>query len=221
MDELHELTAAYALNALDDGEERAYEAHLADCARCQEELASLSGTATALAYAAGEATPPDALRGRILEAARAERTNVIPLRARWRPSLEALTAVAACLAIGLGIWNITLQHRLNHRSALAAVLADPSAQRVSLGGGTTGQVVISPKGAALVADLGPAPDRKTWEAWLIPAGGKPIPAGTFDRGGAVLLRGTPTAGMTVAITQEPHGGSRAPTGEIVASANLA
>jgi anti-sigma-K factor RskA len=221
MDELHELTAAYALDALDADEERAYEAHLAGCERCQDELASLSGTATALAYAAGEVAPPEALRGRILEAARAERANVVPLRPRERrPWLASAAAVAACLVVGLGIWNVTLQHRLDNRSALAAVLGDPSAQRVALEG-APGEVVVSTKGAALVARLAPAPSEKTYEAWLIPAGGQPIPAGTFDRGGTVLLHGKPVTGMTVAVTVERHGGVGKPTTNPIATAKLA
>ncbi|MDX6516054.1 MAG: hypothetical protein QOH73_1720 [Gaiellaceae bacterium] len=220
MDELHELTAAYALDALDADGQRVYEQHLAGCERCQEELAALSDAATALAYAAGEATPPAELRGRILDAASAERTNVVPLRLRRRPPLQALSAVAACLVVGLGIWNVTLQHRLDHRSALGAVLADPGAQRVALSG-AAGEVVVSQKGAALVLDRGAAPAQKTYEAWLIPAGGDPIPAGTFDRGGAVLLHGKPSAGMTVAVTIERHGGVDAPTTEPIATAKLA
>jgi len=37
---IHELTAAYALDAFDPGERSAYEAHLAGCERCRKELAS-------------------------------------------------------------------------------------------------------------------------------------------------------------------------------------
>ena len=41
-DTLHDLTAAYALDALDPEDAREYEAHLARCERCRGELASLS-----------------------------------------------------------------------------------------------------------------------------------------------------------------------------------
>ena len=54
---LHDLTAAYALDALDPQERREYEAHLARCERCRDELASLSDTATSLAYAVDPASP--------------------------------------------------------------------------------------------------------------------------------------------------------------------
>ena len=49
-DAIHELTAAYALDALDAREEREYEEHLARCTQCREDLASLTEAATSLAY---------------------------------------------------------------------------------------------------------------------------------------------------------------------------
>ena len=36
---IHDLTAAYALDALDAEEQELYEGHLATCERCREELA--------------------------------------------------------------------------------------------------------------------------------------------------------------------------------------
>ena len=47
-DAIHELTAAYALDALDEADEREYEDHLARCPRCREDLASLGEAAAAL-----------------------------------------------------------------------------------------------------------------------------------------------------------------------------
>src|SRR6185503_18741412 len=118
-DTYNELTAAYALDALDDDETKAYEEHLAGCAICQDNLASLSGTMVQLAFAAPPVDPPPALRERILEAARAERDsearaerdsevrelqqspvpaehdNVVQLESRrWRPTARASIAAA-------------------------------------------------------------------------------------------------------------------------------
>jgi len=44
----NELTAAYALDALDDADVRSFEEHLAGCSACQADVASLSATAVAL-----------------------------------------------------------------------------------------------------------------------------------------------------------------------------
>jgi anti-sigma-K factor RskA len=223
MDELHQLTAAYALDALEPDEARAYEAHLNSCARCRDELAALSGAASALAYAAAGPQPPVELRGRILETARAERQNVVPLRTR-RPlrltPLAGVAAAAACLLVALGLWNVSLHRDLDHRRAIAAVLGDPRATHVALPK-AAGQLVVSDKGVALVANVKPAPAGKTYEAWMIPKGGKPVPAGTFDRSGAVLLHGTPTPGVTMAVTIEKQGGSSQPTTPPVVSITLA
>ena len=79
---LHDLTAAYALDALDPEDVRSYEAHLARCERCRDELASLAEAVDALAYATDAPVPPPELRARILQRARDERPNVVPLRPR-------------------------------------------------------------------------------------------------------------------------------------------
>jgi len=157
---LHELTAAYALDALDPAERQAYEEHLAGCERCREELAELSVAAGSLAYAVEGVTPPPQLRGRILEAARAERPNVVPLRPRWAYPVAAVAAVAACAAIGLGAWNVSLHNRLGGaQEALRGVTVK----------GATGSVVVGSRGsgALVLTGLRPAPAGKTYEAWVI------------------------------------------------------
>jgi len=69
-DAIHELTPAYALDALDEQEEREYEEHLARCPTCRAELASFLETATSLAYGVESPSPPPRLRDRIVEQAR-------------------------------------------------------------------------------------------------------------------------------------------------------
>ena len=103
---IHELTAGYALDALDPDERREYEAHLADCQHCREELASLAQTTEALAIAASGPAPPPGLRDRILEGARAEAQVVVPFEPRWRrtvPVLAAAAAMAAVVALAVGL----------------------------------------------------------------------------------------------------------------------
>ena len=65
-----------------------------------------------------------------------------------------------------------------------------------------------------------APDGKTYEAWVIPKGKAPIPAGLFSGGDSatVHLRGTVPQGATVAVTIERPGGARAPTTAPIVSA---
>jgi anti-sigma factor RsiW len=211
---LHDLTAAYALDALDADDARAYEAHLARCERCRDELASLSEAAGALAYASDTPLPPPELRARILQEARRERPNVVPLRPRWAIPVAAAAAVAACAAIALGIWAASLHGRLDRQQRIAAVLEDPAARHSPLAG-NRGTLVVSPNGSAvlLVRRLSPAPSGRTYEAWVA-AGGSPRPAGTFAGGSQhsllLLTRRVPPAAQ-VLVTVEKRGGVDAPT----------
>ena len=231
-EEVHELTAAYALDALGDADEAEYEAHLRHCERCREELAAFQETATALALAAPPAAPPLALRERILEQARSERPNVVPLRPRWTfRAATAVAATAAAAAVGIGVWAAGLSSSLSEERAArdrleqaTALLAQPDAERIPVEG-ADGALVVAPGGeAALVlTGLDPAPAGRTYEAWVI-ADAKPRPAGLFDvreeRTVVALERPVP-AGATVAVTLEPEGGVEEPTGKPLVTAETA
>ncbi|TML24252.1 MAG: anti-sigma factor [Actinobacteria bacterium] len=223
---IHKLTAGYALDALDAEERRTYEAHLPDCERCREELASFWSVTEALAVASSGPTPSADLRGRILTAVRAEPQVVIPFepprRRRVVPALAAAAAVAAAVAIGLGIWAAHLSSDLDGtRSALsqtkeaARVLADPEARTVALKTGT-GRLVVAPDGRAALAvsGLDPAPAGKTYEVWVLAGKNAPVPSGLFrgregaDLVGLAQMVGT---GDVVAVTIERAGGVNTPT----------
>jgi anti-sigma factor RsiW len=227
-DALHDLTAAYALDALDESERREYEAHLAHCERCRDELGSFSEVATTLAFGAAGPAPPPQLRSRILESARAERPNVVPLRPRWAVP-AAVTAIAAVAAtVALAIWATTLSNKVDSLQAqrtqqerVAAVLS--ASGKRTFGFGPHGHLVVAPSGeAALVfRGLAPAPHGKTYEAWISNSG-MLRPAGTFDaRAGltAFPLRGGVPPGATVMITQERAGGTDKPTESPLVTAN--
>lgn len=216
---LHDLTPAYALDALDEAEERAYESHLAGCAQCREELASLREAATLLAYGVEAPAPPEALRGRILAQARAERPNVVPLRPRFARATQVAAAVAACAAIGFAGWSVHLQREVdNVRSAqrdALSVIAEAGTRQIKLTG-DHGALYVSPTGSAalVLSRLDPAPRGKTYEAWVV-EDGKPKPAGTFDAAespAVVSLREPVPAGAIVAVTQERGKGGTVPRG---------
>ena len=222
--DLHDLTAAYALDALDPAEQAEYEAHLASCERCREELEGFWQVSGSLARAAGGPPPPASLRERILEQARSERpSNVVPLRRRFTvPVLSSVAAVAAVVAIGLGIWAASLSNELDDvRGQLAtdagavAILADPQRQELELTG-ADGRLVVSETGRAamVVSGLDRAPQGKTYEIWVI-EGGKPEPAGLFESAGTrtvlTLSRPVPDDAI-VAVTVERDGGVSLPTG---------
>jgi anti-sigma-K factor RskA len=219
-----ELSAAYALNALEERDESAYEEHLSRCPECRGELAEFRETAAALAHGVDAALPPPDLRDRILARARAERTNVVTLpRRRALGGMAAAAAVAAAIAVVLGVWVASLasdldrerQARVAQERAIA-VVANPQARRFRVEGGS-GVLVVAPAGeAALVLDdLQPPPEGKVYEAWVSTDGAEMLPAGTFAAASGhtvvSLARDVP-AGALVAVTLEDAGGADAPTG---------
>jgi anti-sigma-K factor RskA len=192
--DLHDLTAAYALDALDGDEAEAYERHLSQCEECRQELAELNETATALAFAAVAPAPPSRLRESLLETAAAERSNVIPLlRRRWiARGLAVAAAAAACIVVGLAV----------------ALSKTGNTDYVSMGlnRDASGTVTMQFSGPA-------AAHGKTYEAWVIPKGKRPRPAGLFAGGTSttIHLRGTVPQNAVVAVTIERAGGAREPT----------
>lgn len=230
--DVHELTAAYALDALAPDERSDYESHLAQCERCRRELAELNEAAAALALAAPAAALPPELRTRILGAAAAERENVVPLPSRRLWLARATTAaasVAACAAVGLGVWAATLSSQLSSRKAhdaamerATAIVLDPASRKSDLRGGR-GMVAVDAAGhgVLVVRRLPAAPRGKTYEAWVIPAGGAPRRAAVFAGGSAmtmVPLEETVPRGAVVAATVERSGGVSKPTATPILSA---
>jgi anti-sigma-K factor RskA len=208
----HALAAAYALHALDDEEQHSFEQHLAGCERCRQELAALRRAAAGLAYGAAGPVPPPELKERILAQARSERENVTSLpgrRRNWTAPLAAAAAIAALVAIGLGVWTTT---RPSGHSAFTSVLAQPGAKLIGMG--DRGAVTVAPNGeAAIMLRVPAAPSGKTYEAWVMRPGAIK-PAGLFRGGkGATVLRidGRVTPGSVIGVTVERAGGADQPT----------
>jgi anti-sigma-K factor RskA len=211
--ELQDLISAHALHALDDEDARLLEEHLASCDACRAELDALRETTALLAFATGPVEPPASLRGSILDAV-AE-----PAPARERPRVRraflggalsgGLAAAAVAVVVGLiiGVGSGT-----------------NAATQVRVLSGLSGAVVQNGSQSKLfLADLKRPAAGKTYEAWLIGANGKPLPAGLFEGGKTIVidLHGNLNGAATVAITVEPAGGSPAPTTKPFASARLA
>jgi anti-sigma factor RsiW len=217
--DVHELTAAYAVDALSPEERERYEAHLARCEACRGELASLAPAATALAYAVDAPPLPPGLRDRIVAAVAADNVVAFAPRRRW-PLVAAGAAAAAAAA--LAIWGVALSQSLSHvrsqRDAAARavqILGDPRAATHRLSG-AAGVVGVDPdgRGVLVIRRLARAPHGKTYEAWVMQKGVAPIPAGTFTGGSGttvLALAAHVPRGATVGATVERAGGSPRPT----------
>jgi anti-sigma factor RsiW len=217
-DDVHELSALYALDVLDDDDRTSFERHLDQCERCRSELAGLRDAAGSLAFAVEGPAPPPDLRSRILDAARAERQNVVPFRPRrsFAVSVAAAVAVAAsAAAVALGVWAASLHRSLSHERVTVSVLSDTRARHIPLRG-ARGQLVVAPSGQAVLAlDLPKLPKGKTYEAWV--ADPDVRPAGIFS-GRTTTLRLPVRRGAQVLVSVERAGGTDAPTTTPIVSA---
>jgi len=111
------LAGPYVLGSLDPAEHREFEAHLATCPICAEEVRSLTRVADALPYSVPQRTPRPDLRARVLAtvtgaaheaSSRAARDQSSRGVAReWLPLAAALV-----LAAGLGAYAWQLQQRV-------------------------------------------------------------------------------------------------------------
>jgi anti-sigma factor RsiW len=204
-DDLHELSALYALDALTGDDRERFERHLEECADCRRELAGLREAGSSLAYAVDGPAPPAELRERVLAAARKERQNVVPIRGRRLTparAVAAMAAVAAVVALAVG-----LQASRGHSPTASSILRDPAARHIAVPG--RGQLVVAPTGdAVLDVKLPPPPAGKTYEAWVsLPRIQR---AGEFS-GRTFKLDERVQHGAQVMVTIENDGGANAPT----------
>jgi anti-sigma-K factor RskA len=224
-DDIEDLLAAYALDALEPEEIARVHTLLEERPELRATLAELRATADKLPYGLPEATPPPELRQRVLDHAtgRAARTSTRrPGGVRgWLLGLGALAAAASIAAI-LG-WGqaFGLRGELARVNAeLLAVHEDlSSAQAViaTLQGGGQGAMVRTSDGQTVfVVKLPELQPGRTYQLWRI-QGDTPASAGLFSvdplgYGVLVLEPGQqPQSGEIVAVTDEPSGGSPGPT----------
>jgi anti-sigma-K factor RskA len=225
VEHVDELIAGQALYALSPEDEERVALHVAECEGCRRQLREAEALAASLAYAVPAAAPPPDLRERVLaavepvvEAAPAAPTPA-PARPRqarrarsWWPRISAVAVpVLAAAVVGLAIWNASLHSDL---SGLHSQLYHGQAGNLR----GVGNVIVKQNGnATLFASIAPAPPGKTYEAWVI-RGKVALPAGIFHGGGTVNLQLTRDArpGDVIAVTVEPAGGVKKPTGKPIA-----
>ncbi len=217
--EIHELSAAYALDALGPEELEEFEAHLAHCPECRENVAAFQESVAELAYDVDAPAPSPSLRNRVLADARREQPKVVAMpRRRWAFPVAAAAAFAAgCVALGLAFWGADMAQQLDDERAarhlsdeVVLALSDPNADLIPLDG-ANGILVVksdSSEGWMLVNGLDEAPSGKTYEAWVI-EGDQATAAGLFSGGGertVVPLTIPVPEGAVVAVTVEEAGG---------------
>ena len=228
--DLHTLTGAYAVDALDAGERAAFQAHLAECDACADEVAGLRATSAVLGVAVA-VTPNEEFRRRLMSQVRntrqqaplagSETGRVLPLLRRARTTSRALLAVAAALVVlagSLGAVAIQQQNRAQtlQRAAsdVASVLAAADAQTMTGGGdqGSSARVIMSRSKASAVFVGQSMPDvgrERALQLWVL-GDGNPRSVGVIDAGAPIVAHGV-KPGLRLGVTVEPAGGSRQPT----------
>lgn len=226
MSEIHALSGAYAIDALDDIERAQFERHLAECPDCRDEVDSLREASATLAEAVA-APPSDALRERIL----GEIATVRPLppltvpalperRRRFRP-VALVAAAAAVIALGGGVvWQSVQDETTQQAPTLSAVdqvlqAADAEHYTKQLPGGVTVTITRSTKLNKAVLEtsgMDDLPSDKVYEMWFAQEGEGMVPAGLMeDSNGTFLMEGDAAEAIGAGITVEPAGGSDEPT----------
>jgi anti-sigma factor RsiW len=227
MSDIHALSGAYALNALNDLERAEFARHLAICDSCQAEVDSLRDTAAHLAEVS--ATPPPAdLRARVLSGAKSVRP--LPPQtadARNRGWRIPAVAAAAALVVGLGAGVATEWRPWESEKTVQVSLADrvrhaPDAQSWTQSLPSGGSITVTRSRSVGVAvwrstGLDPAPSGRVYELWLQEPDESLKPAGLFSAGDSeVIMRGDASRAIGAGVTEEPSGGSPAPTTEPLA-----
>jgi anti-sigma-K factor RskA len=238
--------ALLALEALQGDERVTLEKHLEGCSSCRSELERLRGDMALLALSASGPAPPRRSRERLLKAiAKEPRAQKMGAARRSSWSLLPWLAAAALLLVAGFFWqqsdrlaqrlarlqdeSAQQQTQLERAREVVSTLTSTDALRVTL---VAAQAPPQPQGKAiyvrersslifLASNMPALPPQRSYELWLIPTNGAPIPAGMFKpdaRGSATVVEPPLPGGVEAkafAITIEPEQGSSAPTMPIV------
>ncbi len=241
MSDIHALSGAYAVNALDDTEREQFEQHLAGCPDCRAEVQSFGETAAMIAGTQAETAPPS-LRDSVLSGIAstrplppatptpeaptdpaAEGASVTPLWRRTGPLLVA--ASVALILVGLGIFGFTSLR--NDGGSSTTNLADQvlnasDAMKVTEpleGGGQLTIVRSESLGRAVMLgkDVPPPAAGKTYQLWLQQPGEGMVSAGLMpDVTTPTVLTGDAATATAAAVSVEPAVGSAQPTSDPIA-----
>lgn len=231
MSDIHALSGAYAVDALDDLERAAFERHLAECAECRAEVASLREAAAMIAETTA-VEPPAELRDRVL----AGITTVRPLPPevpevpapvvrRRRPRL-LLAAAAAVVIVGAGavVWQQPWADETSQAPTAAEQVlqaADAQSTSVEFKDGSRATVTHSDsvgRSVIITEDMASPPEGKVFQLWYDQPGQGMVSAGLMPIAAdqTVVLEGDAATATAVGITVEPEGGSTEPTSQPLA-----
>ncbi|MEP6649152.1 MAG: anti-sigma factor [Lapillicoccus sp.] len=221
-EDIHALSGAYAVDAVDDIERAEFERHLATCADCREEVASFRATAVQLSLLIS-AMPPERLREQVLRDISSVRPLPPAMREEAGERIEATSrerAAAQAAEPQTRVARLTsARHRRNRWLAAAAavvVLGGGGALAITQPWNSTRQVQTT-----IAAQVQQAPDAQRFQQTL--ADGSTVTVvRSKSVGRAVLVTNnlaTAPSGKTYQMWLQVPGGSFASAGLVPPGAN--
>lgn len=215
--EVHGLVGAYLLHALRPGERADFEAHLAACAECREEVDSLRSATASLAAEVAE-RPPASLRGRVLRTA-SETAQLPPVvtaaRRRRRRWAAGVVAAAAAVVIGAGatVGLVVGDDEPTATSAAEVMSAPDATMRTEKTSDGELMVAMSPEMHMVAVDAAhlDCPTGMTYQVWWHTDTGMES-AGVL---GETMAMAVPVEDGELMVTMEPEGGSEEPSDHVL------
>ena len=240
-----EMISAHALSTLDAADERVLSKHLAECDECRRELADWKATAASLALSANPMEPSPEVRENILTQIRSEKSGSESVSKVLRfkntqlnlwNSLGSLGSIAAVIVFGALIVSVFVLYQQNRelreQNEFFQLLTAPGSRMAELSGtpeaaNATAMLAYDRNGRAMLITQGlpRAPEGKQYQLWFI-VGNNPLPGKAFtpDISGRTMMKDeVPEAARhsaIFAVTLEPTGGVRSPTGSIYLRSEL-
>jgi anti-sigma-K factor RskA len=226
----------WVLGALAEPDASAFASHLDTCDDCRREVAELQVVADVLPMAAPQVVPPPALKGRIMGVVERE----AQLLAAAGPEADRAEAAAPARRRDRLGWLGPLRRPLPAAALATVVLAIGVALGVVVsGGGEETRTVpgFGPHGAQValrVSDghgrldfrnMAAPPSGRVYQVWLVTGKHAPRPTHALftvmaDGNAQVEIPESLHGADQVLVSDEPPGGSRHPTGQVVAGAKL-
>jgi anti-sigma factor RsiW len=220
--DIHTMSGAYALDALDPAEATAFEGHLESCESCRDEVRSFRDAVGALADDAAT-PPPDRLRASVLSAITEVRPlpPVVPVDATAAPIVTALPATSPPATAETPPMDELATRRAASRrgtpvwlQVAAAILAVVAAGGLWRSATLNRDLTAATTAAAQVTSVLTAPDATTVSS-SVTTGGRAAVVTSKTQGTSVLVTdGLPPApaGKTYQIWYIGSGGSAASAG---------
>lgn len=206
--ECGENAAAYVLGALEPAEAEAFREHIAECAACRDEVAAFEQITEALPANTARPEVPRELRRRVMREVRATPKTAPARRADTvRAPTRFPLAWGGALAAGVVAVIVAIVLVSSGSSSTRTIQASVGSAELRVDGG---------RGDLVVHRLPQLPAGRIYEMWVQRVSAAPTPTGTLfstraDGSANVGVPGSLNGVSRVMVTQEPAGGTPAPT----------